>query len=348
MHQLDEDRFFSPKILEELDIDMPKLQSTHYAEQHRYTLKSHNSDEVELFNMKEFLHGINTDILRIIFLILDAVLLLYRFSHTYINTSRLCKGFEESVTFPADSLHKGMTNGKSSYKMSNQRRHTPQDQRTSGEHTSLRAEREVHFADNALPGYSVPGKHQGSPMSGAAAAGSGDATSSQHNWSSTSELLDNLYLVIFKHTLAKIILSNCVPKMLISAALVVLIHVVIQTACHVFNIHLLLDVGAFGVFMHGLDVQANQTNAYLIDQARHLNEVAMKTYENQMKSELLNLHSMLQFFNSGECYHSISPMQRPTVVNDYLKSKRLLLFVFACEISQMKHKWGGGRLVRFK
>ena len=46
-------------------------------------------------------------------------------------------------------------------------------------------------------------------------------------------------------------------------------------------------------------LQVNQTNWYLVQQAEHFNNMTMQIYGQQMRAELLNLHTMLTYFNAG-------------------------------------------------
>ena len=102
-----------------------------------------------------------------------------------------------------------------------------------------------------------------------------------------------------KHSLGKLLQSTLIPKILISFVILLAFYVVLSSVCVVMSVQTLTDFGVFRIFLAGLEAQVNQTNWYLGDQAKHFNDVTMKIYESQMRSELLHLQSMLEYFNNG-------------------------------------------------
>ncbi len=104
----------------------------------------------------------------------------------------------------------------------------------------------------------------------------------------------------FKHNVAKVTLSTLVPKVLVCAALLLFFFLCLRAAGLFLDVSIITQLDGFGVFLGSLDTQLNQTNWYVTDQAAHFNNVTMTIYEGQMRSELLNLQSMLEYFNSGQ------------------------------------------------
>ena len=43
----------------------------------------------------------------------------------------------------------------------------------------------------------------------------------------------------------------------------------------------------------------NQTNRYISDDARYLNDIARTVYGEQMRAELVSLQALIDFFNAG-------------------------------------------------
>ena len=60
------------------------------------------------------------------------------------------------------------------------------------------------------------------------------------------------------------------------------------------------------VYVDAVQVRVNQTNRYVVDDARYLNDVARAVYGDQMRSELLNLQALIDFFNAGIASHRLT------------------------------------------
>lgn len=303
LDQLDSAHFAS-KMPQKPTFVLPKLEVSNTDEEYTLSLDE-KEDKVALFSMDDITHSVNIDVLRLVFLILDGVILMYRLSHTYLSVCRLCRGFEESISYPG-FLSRGMypilTNGRSGYHGPAQQHNKPltSEDRTC-EHTSLTDTRSVHFADTTIPDYNSPlarstprlmPRHQ----QGAQASGSNGAASKplQNSGTCCSEECQILGPIV-----GKILQSSAVPKLLFGIVFLVLFYILMKLTVQVLDAMMLVDWDVFSIFLQGVDVYANQTNRYLNQQTQHLNQAAMKAYKNQMNSELLHLQSMLEFFNSG-------------------------------------------------
>ena len=268
------------------------LRGSHEAEEYKFVPSgTYGASSQNNLTMEELVSSINTDVLRIIFLVLDAILLLYRFSHTYINATMLCRGFEESIS--GESLIPARKTALQNGGRSIHRNH---------ENPGHKHEKEVTFADTPLPDYSSApldprhnsrGHHQGDSAAGGHNGFHGKSQGGQVASSGVSAFM-------CRETISKILQSNTVPKIIIAGAVLVLFYIVVATVCTVVDIDVILAVDGFNMFLQGLDVQVNQTNWYLLDQAEHFNQVTMSIYQGQMRSELLNLQSMLDYFTRGK------------------------------------------------
>jgi len=70
---------------------------------------------------------------------------------------------------------------------------------------------------------------------------------------------------------------------------------------------LLTKVDMLRVYVDAVGVRVNQTNSYIVDDGAYLNQAASSVYGDQMRSELLNLQALVDFFNAGmfRCLESI-------------------------------------------
>ena len=323
LSQLDSTRYFASHFAEE-NIPSPIYKSSYSAEEYKFLVPSQgDTSHRHTLTIEDFLTSINTDILRIIFLALDAMLLLYRFSHTYINATTLCRGFEDSLSPTGDNdMFNSTTSGSSSSSsrkavLQNGGRGAMSAGRTS-EHMRLKHEKEVTFAGPApaaesIRDYNAPLEHQRHPPLGhkppnippapnrsGAGGCSGGSTNGFHPKHSLGASASTSRDLMCRETVSKVLQSNTVPKILLGAAVLILFYILVTIVCTVVDLDVILAYDGFSVFLQGLDVQVNQTNWYLQDQADHFNQVTMTIYQGQMRSELLNLQSMLDYFSIGE------------------------------------------------
>lgn len=271
------------------------------------------SEELEVKNM------VDTEILSMIFLILDAMLLLYRFSHTYLNASVIVKGFSEEISkeeieeqeyytrppMAPTSVTTGTTTTTvtSKYKHASDYSHIPLGQ---GIVDSNTFQYEYHgnggpggFHGNGLGNKSRDSGSHGINGGGTGATSTLSSTGGGIYYRSGGGRTD--FCKILTDTCAKVILSNSLPRVLIGGCVLVLVYTLMKVVCVVAEMNFILDSNLLSAtYTSGMDVQINQTNWYLADQAHYFNEVSMNIYQGQMRSELKYLQSMLQYFDVGE------------------------------------------------
>ena len=259
------------------------------------------------FSLQSFLDSIDTHLLKIIFLVLDVVIVIYRCTRIYITAGTLCRGFEESINLKR--LRKSRRQHHSDMKQSelqnlrNQVRHMPPDER-GGEQTYLKDDQGL-VDPSMMVEYSA-----GIPLDGPLQPKANSAMMSamvRNDIGAVKHIIDDddgdkwtrKKADTCKHSIGKLLQSTLIPKLLISFVILLAFYVVLSSVCVVLSTQTLTDFGVFRVFLSGLEAQVNQTNWYLGDQATHFNDVTMRIYESQMRSELLHLQSMLEFFNKG-------------------------------------------------
>ena len=309
--KLDSSKFFAPHLPGK-SIEGPTFKSTYIDEEYKFLSKSEPLSELRsAFSIEEFLQGIDTHLLKIMFLVLDILIVVYRFSRTYMTATTLCRGFEQSVTLrPGEQVLKPALKEQDHelQNLRNQAKHMSPGVRTS-EHAYLKDDKDT--MDTTLTDYSATLDSQKSmlqPKTNSTAlhpfvqndvGGTKLVDSSRsHKW--TKKKWDTC-----KHITGKLLQSTVVPKLLLAFVLLILFYVVVSVLCVVFSLDTMEEADGFRSFLAGLDVQVNQTNWYLNTQAEHFNSVTMKIYEKQMRSELLHLQSMLEYFNAGVWYSSI-------------------------------------------
>ncbi len=230
----------------------------------------------------------------------------YRCSRTYMNAGTLCRGFEESVNLKRLRRYRqGNRDLKESelQNLHNQHKHLPHHHGDHSEQTylkedpSLYQEYQGHAQLDGGPGHksiNSTGMIAQSMVRNDVSSGKQTDDDENDNPKWTRKKIDSC-----RHTIGKLLQSSLIPKLLIASVLLLMFYVLVSTASVVLSVDTLSDVGAFRLFMAGLEAQVNQTNWYLSQQAAHFNEVTMRIYESQMRSELLHLQSMLEYFNNG-------------------------------------------------
>lgn len=324
---LDSSLAFATHLPEEPTLG-PKLNSPHLAEEHKFIVPDGHQVGVQepMLSVDEFVSSINTEVLRIIFLVLDAVLLVYRFTHTYIKATTMCTGFEDTreeklTSSPHQHMYQShktdtaLTTPDSSYRSHDHIHHQiPADERTvCSEHSTLHDD-PSYLNESTIPDYNASPWQQDP----AATYESQNPTSQSHPHHHSNAIPPSVLhtdsskddppqncmherYIHAKQVFGRLLLSDSVPKFLIACAFMVLFYILVKASFVLVDFVSLSQLEGFSMFSQALDVQINQTNWYLSDQAKHFNKVTMKIYEEQMKSELLNLESMLEYFNSGQC-----------------------------------------------
>ena len=308
--ELDSSKYFAPH-LPGRSLRGPVFKMEKVEQEYRFlTAADHTKHQEAQFSMDDFIDSMDTHILKIIFMVLDILLVIYRLSRTYMTATTLCRGFEESVNYKACKSSNVHANMKESelQNLRNHAKHMNPDDRTA-EHTYLRDDKEQ--IDSGLTDYSttldsqksmLPSKANSNAMQGMVRndirAGKPYPTN-QTEWRQESkfETCRSLIIQILQHSL--------IPKLLIAFVLLLLFHTCVVLTCLIFSVDTVADLDGFQAYLAGLDVQVNQTNWYLSQQAQHFNNITMKIYEQQMRSELLHLQGMLEYFNAGG-YHCLT------------------------------------------
>jgi len=95
----------------------------------------------------------------------------------------------------------------------------------------------------------------------------------------------------------------CTLKAVIALALALVLYVGCRSLVDALDAGLLTRVDVLRVYVDAVAIRVNQTNAYIADDASYLNDVARAVYGDQMRSELLNLQALVDFFNAGRWRH---------------------------------------------
>jgi len=93
--------------------------------------------------------------------------------------------------------------------------------------------------------------------------------------------------------------AAAVVQAVMAIALAVVLYVGCRSLVEALDAGLLARVDALRVYADTVQVRVNQTNRHIADDAAHLNQLARAVYGDQMRSELLNLQALVDFFNAG-------------------------------------------------
>lgn len=302
--ELDASKYFAPH-LPGRSIRGPIFRAENVEQEYRFLTEADSSKLKDThFSMETFIDNMDTHILKIIFIVLDILLVIHRLSRTYMTATTLCRGFEESVNYKAcknTNVHANMKESELQ-NMRNHAKHMNPDDRTA-EQTYLHDDKDQ--IDSGLTDYSttldsqksmLPSKANSNSMQGMVRndiRGGKPYPTNQTEWRQENkfEMCRNMIISVLQNSL--------IPKLLIAFVLLLLFHTCVVLTCLIFSVDTVSELDGFQAYLAGLDVQVNQTNWYLSQQATHFNNVTMKIYEQQMRSELLHLQGMLEYFNAG-------------------------------------------------
>lgn len=230
---------------------------------------------------------------RVVLLVVDALLLLYRFCIVYMYTKSVSQSNSKLFTVSASSIiskpHEaqvpsiGYGTSHSSYSMRSNRHGTSQDRSM--------------LLNSTAPPVGTPRNQNNGYASAAGKVAAQPELVKKANQSDCSLLTD-----AFLQPLQKLFLSRTLPKVLIACAILLLLYVYTSFIVYYSDKSNFSKLGLLDVFISGLQSQIKQMNWYLTAQATYFNNVSMAIYRNQMISELKQLQNVLTYFADGKSF----------------------------------------------
>lgn len=93
--------------------------------------------------------------------------------------------------------------------------------------------------------------------------------------------------------------SKMLPKVLVAAMVVVIFCTFNEKYWNVFYPELLKSAGILSMYILPISNEINLTHAFVLEQLSHYHNISMMLYQKQLLLDLLNLQSLLLFFNLG-------------------------------------------------
>lgn len=246
--------------------------------------------DLRLFN------EINADILRIVFLILDALLLTYRFTSMYANGITIWKHFSDTISSNFEVFH-----GPDGSVLTE----------TSVARTRLSRERKP-------PDFSIPesflspcntyveGDYHHPLDTNDLIHGCTERGAMEEPQTEAGEIVLPPTLSFesnadtIKAVVTQILKSSALLKLIVMGILLLGCYVIIKSTVLFLDVRVFTSFDCFGMYINAIRVQVNLSNWYLTDEARYFNGATMGYYRNQMESELASLQGLLEYFNSGK------------------------------------------------
>ena len=285
---LDSSRFFSTQLPGK-SVRGPKVNSKNLQEEYKYMAGIEMKPSSEpLFSIDSFVKDLNLTVVRLILLTLDILIFFYRCSRTFMTTRTLCQGFEETKTIPADK--KFMKDVEKLHEQMNTSRTGPSttDSELSGTQlnlpdylTSIESRKRMLY----------PTANSNAAQNGNRHFATNEKADSKRRWTEKNG---------FCQKLLKVMQNSAIPKLAIGLAILTLFFIVVQLVSIFFSADVFVDINGFRSFLVGLDTQVNQTNWYLREQAKYFNDITIEIYKGQMRSEMLHLQSLVEYFNQGK------------------------------------------------
>ena len=319
---LDSHRYFSPPLPQSADTDdttlLFKQQGDLKSVTQENTPSPRRPNDVTTQHLRlSSLLDWNT--LWIVFLLLDAMLLLCRMTRTYANALSLCHAQTDgsSCRYADVTSHERRTKdyelnscgpARAQNAASKHRLLHEQQQQQQQQYIPLGVQRVNCHTSSCYPHRNGDCQQHPAAKRTPTTAGTTAQTPSGHNSSSSnccassSSNQNNVLTSAVCNTLLKVILSKAIPQVLVSCVVLFVCYVIVTLTGDVITVESVASVNLLGIYFSGLRVQANQTNWYLQKQADHFNDVSVKIFESQMTSELQYLETMSQYFDSGETF----------------------------------------------
>ncbi len=282
-----------------------KMANNHH-EEYKYLAPPENApDKIDLFSFDNMVQSLSLGLLKLLFIVLDIIILVYRCSRTFMVARTLCQGFDETR----------MLSGKEAKNKLKEHKKMDENRLFDSHRTAESSLVDRDYTGNAteynIPDYMTNIESQRSMLpppvpncsnntqNGSKMAHHYGATSSDHSapWGPASAPKSNC-----KDTILRILQSATIPKIVMGIIIVVLFCFIVDAVLLLFSADMMADMHAFQMFLVGLDVQVNRTNWYLSGQAKHFNTITMNIYKRQMTSELLHFQSMVEYFNAGKIH----------------------------------------------
>lgn len=246
---------------------------------------------IELFMRNDFI-----DILRVVFLVLDAILFVYRFSHTYCSATSLCYGFDDCLSLDGSINHNG---GRGSVRSNRQNN---ESHKNSGQNHLGQNRTSDQTQYDPIPGDNVAEKPPQLRSSLRTHSSADDTHSNAHSSrtkpDSTFSSKHRMWR-LFCRSAGLLVRSSAIPKLLLVCVLVLVVYNVLALVSDYIDVDLFLRSGALDEVLGRLDQHSEQTDQYLDIQADHLNVVSLRHYRIAMQMDLLNVEGLLAFFNAG-------------------------------------------------
>ena len=286
----------------------PTFKSAHVKEEYRYLPLESNPTAIDgVFSMEAFTGSLNLELLRVVLVVLDVLLLIYRCSRTFVTARTFCQGFEETkdITCSRAKMSQEMKSLQAQLRHDNHGVHTT----TMDHHAPPVA---TGTQDYTVPEYmqTLEGQHHSMLPATPHALNSthngnkhdhlmGAGVSSDHQ-SSCKYTRHKAKVERYKGCLLRLAQCTVIPKLAVGVVVFLLGVLLVQCVQVLLSVEVMAEVDGFRAFLSSLEVQVNQTNWYMAQQAQHFNDITMDIYKSQMKSELSHLQSMLEYFNIGE------------------------------------------------
>ncbi len=307
--RINSSRFMAPH-LPGRSIRGPTIKMMDIREEYKYLIPPEDAPEKkDLFTFDKMTEGLALNLLRIIFAVLDVIVLIYRISRTFIVARTLCQGFEGTRMISGKDI-KLKSKQQQNKKMEERHlfdRHTkPRDTNVATDDRDYNVQT-GNAQDYNIPDYMTNVDSQRSMLPPPVPNCSNNTqngnkmahhytVSSSYRWDPWNTPAPSSC----KETILKLLQSSTVPKIVMTLLLLVVFCFIVNCISLVLSVDMMAEVDAFRMFLVGLDVQVNRTNWYLSEQAKHFNTITMNIYKGQMTSELLHFQSMVEYFNAGE------------------------------------------------
>lgn len=292
-------RFFSTHVFSKIhDIGLELSSTARHHEDRQLTRRDSVQQETgesrfcdDLSNLEDFVFS---GVLRIVFLVLDAVLLLYRFTAMYSNGLTLWRHLTGSSN--------GSVLSNISRSMSIERTLTPLNAALDRRHPEFTvAEFGSQLCETSSDSHrridylATVGQHRPNCVkrrTEVARVGSSDVVFA--HLPSTQSSGESTRVIIIR-----ILQSGTLMRFLFAGVVLLVSCVIVKATVLFLSTEVFVSVDCLDMYVNAIRVEMNQSNWYISDEAKHLNQLAVDYYRNHVQSELTNLKGLLEYFNAG-------------------------------------------------
>lgn len=264
-----------------------------HSEEREFTDWYNRENLLYSIDFKEILDDFDFSYFKLIFLVLDVLLVLYRFTHMYINARRLCLGFEENVFVKNIERY--------SYNLELDKPYEVQLTASSADRNLQKIEND-YSSTRLKQSDTKPVQQSQKQPNGNIMSGTGDSLSHKNTQIKlkSTRTCSLRTADAWQYYTQKLVQTNIITKCVLVSVMLLVMYNTLICVNELSSESFVLKLGAIFPVFSKLSFQADFTNWFVDQQVLHASESLENFYGNLGHSVLTELQGLVQYFNSGK------------------------------------------------